>query len=285
MNTPVVCRSYLYVPASEPGLIAKALESDADAIVLDLEDAVAPERKGAARSTAAAVVAELTTKPVFVRVNGLTSGLTRADIEAVAGPGLAGIRLPKSEDADDVRAVAGWLRASGSAAGIVPIVESALGVERSFGLASADDAVVGLAMGEADLRADLGVSDDRALEYARSRCIVAARAARRPGTVQSVHTQLGDIERLRESTVHGRAMGFSGRSAIHPAQLAVINDVFTPSDAERDRARTIVAAYEEARSRGQAAVTTGTGEFVDEAVAVGAYATLALVALAERQGG
>ncbi|MHB1640619.1 MAG: HpcH/HpaI aldolase/citrate lyase family protein [Candidatus Dormibacteria bacterium] len=269
-------RSYLYVPGTDPRRVAKALESSADAVVIDLEDAVAVPEKDAARSIAAAVVAERPPKPTFVRVNGLRSGRTREDVEAVAGPGLAGVRLPKVESADGVVLVASWLASVGCRAGVVPLIESALGVEHAFEIASADRMVMGLAIGEADLIADLGVHDE-GLDYARSRCVVAARAAGLVGIVQSVYTTLGDLAGLRASTERGRAAGCVGRSAIHPTQVPVINDVYSPSEAEQVWAEEVVAALRAAAGRGVA--VTADGQFVDEAVARRARAVLDLALL------
>lgn len=268
-------RSYLYVPGLDERRISKALDGDADALVIDLEDAVAPERKDDARRVAAAVVADPVGKPVFVRVNAVASGLAEPDVTAVAGPGLAGVRLPKAESADQVRLVAAWLAAAGSAAVIVPLIESALGVERAWDITTAAGKVSALAMGEADLRADLGVSDDEGLTYARSRCVTAARAAGRVA-VQSVWPALSDLEGLRTSTLRGRMMGFTGRSAIHPTQVAVINEVLTPTEEEQRRAREVLAAYEAGRDQGSGTAVTADGRFIDEAVVRSARAVLRL---------
>lgn len=260
-------------------MIDKALGSLADAVVLDLEDAVPSDRKAAARANAAAVLAAGPAKAVYVRVNSLASGLGTGDLAAVATPHLTGVRVPKVEDAADVRAVAELLADAGCDAVVVPIIESALGVERAFDIALAAGCVATLAMGEADLRADLRASADAALDYARARCVTAARAARRAPAIQSVHTRLRDEEGLRTSTERGRALGFGGRSAIHPAQVPVINAVFTPSEADRARAAAVMAAYEEAQARGDAVTTTADGELVDAPVVLDAAAVLELAAL------
>ncbi|MDA8268889.1 MAG: CoA ester lyase [Actinomycetota bacterium] len=272
-------RSYLYVPASSPELIDKALAGRADAVVLDLEDAVPPDRKVAARANAAAVLRAPPPKALYVRVNGLASGLMLDDLAAVASPHLAGVRVPKAEDGDGIRTVRARLDAAGCNAVVVPIIESALGVERAFDIASAHPSVATLAMGEADLRADLHATADDALDFARSRCVLAARAARRLPAIQSVHTQLGDEAGLRASTERGRALGFGARSAVHPAQVPVINDVLSPSEAERERAAAIVSAYRMALAQGLAVTTLDDGQFIDEPVARDAADVLARAAL------
>ncbi len=270
-------RSYLYVPGFEGRRIEKALQSEADAVILDLEDAVPPDRKTEAREVAAAMVREALPKPVFVRINTLASGLAEGDIAAMVGPGLTGVRLPKAESSAGIRQVAWWLSRATThqPVALVPLVESALGVERAWELAAASPAVTALAMGEADLRADLGVTADDGLIYARSRCVNAARAA---GIVaiQSVFPDIRDMDGLRSSTERGRALGFLGRSAIHPSQVAVINEAMTPSDDECRRAEEVLAAYEKSRRAGLGAMVTAAGHFVDDAVVRSARVTLAL---------
>lgn len=266
-------RSYLYVPGVDEARIAKALEGDADAVVIDLEDAVAPERKADARRLTAEVVASPLAKPVFVRINSPGSGLAADDLAAVVGPGLVGVRVPKVESTEQIREVVRWLSGRQPVM-IVALIESALGVERAAEIA-ASEGVVALAMGEADLRADLGVTTDDGLLYARSRCVTAARAAGRLA-VQSVFVDLRDTDGLAASTRWGRQMGFTGRSAIHPAQVAVINDVLTPTDDERRRAEEVVEAYERSRREGSGAAVTPDGWFVDEAVVRAARMVLGL---------
>lgn len=267
-------RSYLYVPAIDARRIERALASAADALVLDLEDAVPADRKDEARAAARALVSRSLAKPVFVRVNSAASGLLDDDLEAVACAGLAGIRLPKAESADHVIAVCAQLRLRGCDVPVVPIIESALGVERALEIAAADPAVTALAMGEADLGLDLGTTAEGVLDYARARCVVASAAARISGPIQSVCTQLDDEQILIESTRRGRAMGFSGRSAIHPRQLAIINDIFTPSEDERRWAQEVLEAARQAHAEGRAVAVTRSGELVDRPIRLRAAAIL-----------
>lgn len=277
-------RSYLYVPGSEPHKIEKALAGDADAVVLDLEDAVAPSHKKKARDTVAEVLESEPTKPVFVRINSPDSDLGHADIEAVCHPRLAGIRLPKTESAESVRYVAQKLEALECDAGIQCLIESALGLELSFEIARAHARVVGISLGEADLRADLAVGSDAGLLYARSRIVAAARAAGLPAPVQSVYTDARDLEGLRRSSNEGKGLGFMGRSAIHPQQVPIINEVFTPTEEEVAAAAELLDRMEEAIEAGQGAFLLENGRFVDEAIVKSARLTLAL-ADRERSGG
>jgi citrate lyase subunit beta/citryl-CoA lyase len=269
-------RSYLYVAGSDPRRIEKALSSEADAVIVDLEDAVAPGRKEEARRIAARVLERRNPKPVFVRVNAPGSELCERDVEAVAGPGLAGLRLPKTESAEDVRSVAERLEELGCEAGIQCLIESALGLEMAFELARSHPRVTALALGEADLAAELGVSGDEGLLYARSRVVAASRAAGLQGPVQSVYTNVRDLDGLRRSTEAGKRLGFFGRSAIHPAQVSVINKVFTPTKEEVAEARELLSRMEGAAASGSGAFVLEDGRFVDEAVVRAARFTLAI---------
>ncbi|SDM71083.1 HpcH/HpaI aldolase/citrate lyase family protein [Allokutzneria albata] len=259
--------TWLYVPADRPDRVVKAFASGADVVIVDLEDAVAPDRKSYARDAAKDVLAEPAPVPVHVRVNALDGPLADADIAALAGlPGVSGLRLPKVVDPLDVRRVAE--RAPGLA--LVPLLESALGVERAFEIASAG--VAGIALGEADLSADLSLSTEDGLTWARSRVIVAARAAGLPPPAQSVYTNVRDLEGLRRSCERGRALGFLGRAAIHPAQLETIANAYRPTETELARAREIV----EAALTDAGALALPDGRFVDAALVEGARRTLSL---------
>ena len=268
MSAPL--RSILYVPGDRPDRFEKALASDADGVVLDLEDSVAAGAKVPARSAVAEFVRSPWQKPLFVRVNGLASELTAADVNALAGAPIAGIRAPKVESTADVAAFARLADEAGLRVDLWCLLESARAVELAYEIARSPR-VAAIALGEADLVASLGVRADEGLDYARARCVVAARAAGRPAPMQAVYTTLGDEEGLRRSTEHGRALGFFGRMAIHPAQVGVINDVFTPSAQEVAAAREAVDA---AASSGADAMPDG--RFVDSAVVEQARLVLAL---------
>ncbi|WP_433354749.1 HpcH/HpaI aldolase/citrate lyase family protein [Microtetraspora malaysiensis] len=247
----------LYVPADRPDRVAKALVTDADVVIVDLEDAVAAENKGRARAETVALLA--TPQPwVQIRVNDVRTPYGRADLHALAAlvTGTCGVRLPKVESAEEVRQIAAAL----PGVPLHPLIESALGLERAFEIATASDAVASIGLGEADLRADLGVSGDGGLTWARSRIVVAARAAGLPAPTQSVYPDVRDLAGLAASCLEGRAAGFRGRTAIHPAQLPVIVDAYRPTEAEIAAAREVLAAA------GQGAVALPDGRFVDEAV-------------------
>jgi citrate lyase subunit beta/citryl-CoA lyase len=260
--------TWLYVPGDRPPVVTKALAAGADVVVVDLEDAVAPDRKAYAR----AATAELLSEPqlnVHVRVNALDTPWAADDLRTLTPlPGVSGLRLPKVTSAEDVVAVAEMARALP----LYALLETALGIERAFSIAAAHSSVRGIALGEADLRADLGVRDDAGLDWSRSRVIVAARAADLPPPPQSVHPDIRDLEGLAASCAHGRALGFLGRAAIHPRQLPVIESAFLPTSEEIEQAETIVkAAMQE-----EGAQALPDGRFIDAAVVAAAQRTLTL---------
>lgn len=265
--------TWLYVPGDRPDRFAKAVASGADAVILDLEDAVVEGRKAYARQAVADFLREQHDVPVFVRVNELTGPDLRADLDALAdaGLGLAGLRLPKVESVRDVVALAGRVDVP-----LHPLIESALGLEAAYAIATAHPAVTSIGLGEADLRSDLGVSDDDGLLWARSRVVVAARAAGLVPPAMSVYPNVSDLEGLAASCAIGRRLGFLGRSAIHPRQLPVIVEAFRPGTDEVARARELLGAVSAAETRGSGTVVLPDGRFADRAMVAAARATVDL---------
>ncbi|MFF2325980.1 MULTISPECIES: HpcH/HpaI aldolase/citrate lyase family protein [unclassified Streptomyces] len=256
----------LYVPGDRPEVVRKARDSGADAVIVDLEDAVAPDRKEYARSATAELLSEPAGGagvPIHVRVH------TEADVLALAGlPGLAELRLPKITHAASVHHIA----AVAPGVALCPLLESAFGIEHAYTVAASHPQVRSIALGEADLRADLGVREDAGLDWSRSRVVVAARAAGLAPPTQSVFPDVRDLDGLRASCAHGRALGFLGRAAIHPRQLPVIERAFTPTAREVEAAQQIV----EAAASDDGALALPDGRFVDAAVVASARRTLAL---------
>ncbi|MFF4061945.1 HpcH/HpaI aldolase/citrate lyase family protein [Streptomyces sp. NPDC001668] len=266
--------TWLYVPGDRPATVTKALAAGADVVVVDLEDAVAPDRKRYAREATAERLADPQPIPVHVRVNALDGPLAAADLAAIAPlRGVSGLRLPKVTAPAQITRVA--RTTAGDAGGAPPLyalLESALGIERAYAIATAHPHLRGIALGEADLRADLGVRHDRGLDWSRSRVIVAARAAALPPPAQSVHPDIRDLEGLRASCAHGRALGFLGRAAVHPRQLPVIERAYLPTEEEIEHAEAILKAAE--AHQGAQALPNGT--FIDAAVVTQAHRTLSL---------
>lgn len=273
MTTPLTALTWLYVPGDRPETVAKALRSATDVVIVDLEDAVAPDRKEYARSATAELLAERPRRPVHVRVNALGTPYAEADIRALAGlPGLSALRLPKVTDPTQVRHTAHRM----PDVPLYALLESALGIEQAHAIASAHPRLRGIALGEADLRADLGVRDDAGLAWPRSRVVVAARAAGLEPPAQSVYPDIRDLEGLAASCARGRALGFLGRTALHPRQLPVIERAFLPTSREVEEAEETLKA---AAADG-GALALPDGRFVDAAVVTAAHRTLALASRA-----
>ena len=251
-------RTWLYVPGDRPDRIGKALASDADRVILDLEDAVAPTGKQTARRTAMDALAAGHTAHVRINAPATPDGADDIALLASAPRTLAGVRVPKSEDPDELRRVADALGVP-----VFPILESALGVENALALATAHPLVAGISLGEADLAADLRVGGGDALAWPRSRVVVAARAAGLPSPPQSVWTAVRDLDGLREDTLAGLRAGFFGRSVIHPAQIPVVHEACVPDPADVAWARDLMSRLAE---RGDAAWIDSAGRFVDKAV-------------------
>lgn len=255
-------RSWLYVPGHRPERVAKALASAADAVVVDLEDAVPADQKVAARQAVLTLLGQRAPSPqVWVRVNPPALAVGRDDIAALIGANVDGLRVPRAEDPDSVGDVA-----ERTGLRLQLLLETARGLSRAVELAGAHELVHGIGLGEADLAADLLVDSDEGLAWARGAVVVAARTARLPSPVQSVWTDVGDLAGLRASSAAGRDTGFFGRSVIHPSQIPVVHDVFTHTQAELEAARDVLATADEAATRGEVAFIDSLGRFVDPAV-------------------
>ena len=265
MSDVALFRSYLYVPGSKPDVVEKAFNSDADCIVIDLEDAVHPDKKVEARNFVAEFIAAGATKPFLVRINNLESKWGKGDLEAIALPGLAGIRIPKVESVDTVKQAADILNKAKSNAQIHLLIESAKGIGQLSTLATSDPRVVALSLGEADLLSDLRATNDEALKYCRNALIVAARAAGLKQPSQSVYANTKDLVGLRESTVHAKETGFFGRSVIHPNQIEIVNEVFTPTQHEYERALEMLSVFEQIQKSGESVMALPNGEMIDPA--------------------
>ncbi|WP_455902044.1 HpcH/HpaI aldolase/citrate lyase family protein [Rhodococcus gordoniae] len=261
-----VALTYLYVPGDRPERFDKALASGADAIVVDLEDAVAADRKVLARETVARWIAALApgSVEVWVRVN--PGALQEADIRAVGHPRLTGVWLPKVGSAHDVEQVDGLLTELCPDAAVSALIETAAGVFAAPAIARAPRMRF-LQLGEVDLAADLGVEvddDGTALLFARSRVIAAGVAAGIDPPPAAVSRNFRDSDALEADTRALARLGFVGRACIHPAQLAPVRRVFTPSSEEVCKARAVLAGLEAAES---GVAVDEAGFLIDEAVA------------------
>ena len=254
-------RSMLFVPADSERKLAKGLGSPADALILDLEDAVAESRKAIARFAAADFVTEHASRlntQLYVRINPLDSGLAMLDLAAAVVPGLAGIMLPKTNSADDVRRVAFCLDAlearAGIAAGTIRIVpvatETATAMLTMASFTRDVPRLAGITWGAEDLSAAIGAISNRDTDgnlsplytLANSLCLCASAAAGVPA-IDTLYTDFRDPAGLAAACGVSRRRGFRGRIAIHPDQVEVINAAYSPSEAELAHARRVVEAF------------------------------------------
>ena len=278
-------RSLLFVPAGRERMLESAQSARADALVLDLEDAVPLRQKAAARTLARRWIPRLASarRRVFVRVNSIASGMTRDDLMAVAGKGLAGVVLPKTESPQDLRDLDVLLREAEMEHAVrpgdvrtIPLIESARGVLRCEEIVRASDRLCGLSVGAEDYTYDIGVERDAsgvALQHIRA-VVVQVAVAYGLTPIDTPYADYKDEAGFIAETRLAKAVGLKGKYAIHPAQVEVINRIFTPSKDEVERARRIVEAYEDALSQGLGAVSVD-GRMVDAPIAERARAIIA----------
>ncbi len=265
-------RSKLFVPGSRPELFEKAMASAADALSLDLEDAVAPAKKPEARKTLHDYLTRLDrehAKLMIVRVNGLETPYFEEDIDAVVARGTDLINLPKLEGAEEVqRAVASIAAAEKRkglthSIGVLANVESPQGVRNIYDIAAAHERVAGMQFGVADLFAPNRIErHDAALSAIRFTTKMAAAYAGVPA-YDTVYVSIGDTLGLERDAIAARRMGYIGKSCIHPSQIAVVNAVFTPTGAEIAWAQKVLAAAADPANKGLGAFTVD-GRMVDE---------------------
>ncbi len=273
INAVPTLRTLLFVPGNQPRMLRKALGLAPDAYVPDLEDSVPAGEKDSARSVVAGFLPELAEAgPLVVpRVNDMRSGLLEADLRAVIGPHTFGVSVGKVGTSAEVDAVSRMLEVVEREKGVEPgstrlvlWLESALAVVNAYAICSASQRIVAAAFGAEDFTNDMDVQrrdDDAEIAYARSAVSVAARAA----GVQALDTpffRFRDADGLREDALEARMLGYRGKFAIHPAQIDVLNEVFSPSRDEIDHARRVVESFEEAERAGRGS-TSLDGEVVD----------------------
>ena len=255
--------SRLYIPGNSPKLMLNAGIYGANGIILDLEDAVAPDKKAEARILVRNALRSVNFYGTerMVRINQLPAGLD--DLETIIGHGIQLVLIPKCEIADDVKAVDEKIRELTGKDGsvyLMPIVESALGVVNAYEIASASGNVVAMAIGLEDYTASIRAQrTDEGTEsfYARSAVVNAARAAGiQP--IDSVFSEIEDKEALKNNALRSKALGFEGMGCIHPAQVKVVNEAFSPTEQEIEKAQKIVDAFEEAKAKGLGVVALGT---------------------------
>jgi citrate lyase subunit beta/citryl-CoA lyase len=279
-------RSFLFAPGNHPRKVEKVFQTGADAVILDLEDAVAIAEKEATRSLVVNALQAPRACRGYIRVNSVGTEYCEADVAAVVGPWLDGIVLPKVEDAQQLVTVDAWIAAREAALGLepgsvdlMPIVETALGIVNVNVIAAATPRVRRLSFGGGDYTHDLDLiwtPEEEVLAYARARLTHASRAAGIEPPIDTVVIQIRDDQRFRASAERGRMYGFAGKLCIHPGQVPICNEVFTPTAEEIEHARAVIAAFETAEAQGSASIQLD-GYFIDYPIVYKAQRVLALV--------
>ncbi len=269
-------RSALFVPGNRPDRIDKAVRTEADMVIIDLEDSVPIAEKSSARGIIREKLGKYKDRLITVRVNALETGMVEEDLSAIVEPGLDMIMLPKVQSPEDITEISSLLLKAEKKAGLDPgtvlligLIETALGVERSYETASVHTAyprLYTLAFGAADFCLDMGIRLSKTgeeLDYPRARIAVACRAARLdPPLDTPFMVDIKDKEALEADILRARRFGFGGKLCIHPSQVESCNRLFSPSEEEVAFAKRVVSAFEAAEAEGKAALQVD-GKFID----------------------
>ena len=288
-----VYRSFLFAPGNHPRRVEKCLTLGADAVILDLEDAVANAEKPSTRATVVQALRVPRRCQGYVRVNSLGTPWSHGDFLAVANAGVDGIVLPKVESASDLK-TAEWLlqsleRERGLPVGgidLIPIIETGLGFSNIASIARSGTRARRLAFGAGDFTLDVGITwsaDETELLPYRTAFVVESRAAGLEPPIDTVWVALKDGDGFRRSVQRAKDLGFQGKLCIHPDQVPVVNDCFRPSEAELTRARRVIDAFAEAERNGLAAIQVD-GQFVDYPIVYLAQRVVARAEAIEKAG-
>jgi citrate lyase subunit beta / citryl-CoA lyase len=280
-------RSFLFAPGNHARRVEKALSLDADAVILDLEDAVATAEKPATREAVAAAFKRPRRGLLYVRLNAVDTEFCYGDLVAIVRPGLDGVILPKVESAAALATI-DWLLAQlerdrGLTPGsidLIPIIETACGLDRLNAILAAGTRVRRVAFGAGDFTLDVNMTWSRGeteLAHARAVVVTASRAAGIEAPLDTVWVDLTDRDGLEASARTALGFGFQGKMCIHPDQIAVVNSVFTPSGAEVAFAERVAAAFAKAEAEGSAAIQLD-GKFIDYPIVYRAQRLLQRVA-------
>jgi citrate lyase subunit beta/citryl-CoA lyase len=267
MPSPRAVRSFLFVPGARADLVPKALATGADAIVLDLEDSVPPAQKETARRLVAVELARAPDRLTFLRINHPRFGDLERDLVALAPHATQGVMVPKVEGPRDLEELDARLAAHEMSSGlgldeisVVVVIESCAGLRNLFDTICRTKRVRGAALAtaeEGDLMCDIGgrwTATGEALTYARGKFVCDARAAQMIWLIDGAFMQLTDESALERECQLARTHGFNGKVAVHPRQVSAINRVFSPTDAEVERAQKLIDAFREAESHGRGVI-------------------------------
>jgi citrate lyase subunit beta/citryl-CoA lyase len=260
-------RSFLFVPGTRTNLLSKALATGADAVIFDLEDSVPPGQKEEARALVSIELARSPERLTFVRINHPRLGNLDKDLAALAPHAAQAVMVPKVEGTRDIEEIDARLAAHEldaglevGAIGILVVIESSVGLRNLFDTVSHTKRVRGAALAsaeEGDFMCDIGgqwTATGEALTYARGKFVCDARAAKMTWLVDGAFMQLGNEPALECESRLARRHGFNGKVAVHPSQVKSINRIFSPTDAEVERAQKLIAAFRGAESQGRGAI-------------------------------
>jgi citrate lyase subunit beta/citryl-CoA lyase len=287
-------RSFLFAPGNHSRRVEKALTLDADAVILDLEDAVATTEKPATREAVATAFARSRRGLLYVRVNAVDTEFCYGDLVAITQPGLDGVILPKVESTTGLATI-DWLLAQlerdrGLMPGgidLIPIIETARGLDRLGAILATGTRVRRIAFGAGDFTLDVNMTWSRGeaeLAHARAAIVTASRAAGIEAPLDTVWIDLTDRDGLEASARTALGFGFQGKMCIHPDQIPIVNRVFTPSDAEIAFAERVAAAFAKAEAEGSAAIQLD-GKFIDYPIVYRAQRVLQRIATIRRREG
>lgn len=258
MNT---WRSYLFVPAKKLSVMKKAVFSEADSVIFDLEDAVAESEKDNARKLIEEALSEYKDeKPIYIRMNDISTPYWEEDLDAAVRCGANGVLVPKSESDEGIRLVCNKVREVSEEPDfeVIPLLETAKGIQFAYEVASADSLVTNIAFGYIDFSLDVGVeitSGEEELLYARSKIVIASRAAEKGSPIDAVYPDLQNNVGLQNETTLAKRLGFRGKLAIHPKQIETVHQVFAPEDEKLQEAKEVVEKFEEAERQGLASIS------------------------------
>ncbi len=279
-------RSLLFLPGNNPNMLINAGTLGADAVIFDLEDAVSPDEKDAARILVRNTMKymNLDTCEVIVRINSVDTSFWMEDINAILPYKPLVLLLPKTNCKDDVLKVCDYLSECEKKLGmedgtafVMPLIETAQGVENAFDIASCSRRIKALFLGAEDLTADLGskrTKDGREIEYARTRLVVAARAAG-VDVFDTPFTDVNDDEGILDDALLAKNLGFTGKASISPRHVSVINRVFSPNSEEIEYANEVMMAIKEAKEQGKGAIAL-RGKMIDAPIVQRAEKTIAM---------
>ncbi len=281
-------RSMLFLPGNNPNMLINGNCLGSDAVIFDLEDAVAPDQKDAARILVRNTLKYMDFRGCerIVRINSIGTPYWREDLKALLPYKPDLILLPKTESARDILTIDAYMTELGSETGVMALIETALGVENAFQIASSSKRLKALFLGAEDLTADLRckrTKEGREIEYARHRLVVAARAAG-VDVYDTPFTDVNDDEGIVTDASLAKALGFTGKASISPRHVEVINSVFSPTQRDVDYAYEVMEAIALAKEQGKGAISLH-GKMIDAPIVTRAEQTIAMAeALGMRRG-